>query len=68
MTLSLILSALSSFLVFILPVTSASWVALVSLIVVYKLLVVDAQPAAQYRFVAVQVGCVRVSFGKGVSV
>ena len=63
MTLYIILTALSSFLVYILPVTSVSWVALVSAILVYKLLCVDVQPAAGYRFVAVRVGCVIVSYG-----
>ena len=68
MTLYLVLNALSILLVHMLPVVSASWVALVSAILVYKLLVVDVQPAARYRFVALRVGCVIVSFGKGVYV
>ena len=67
MTLYLVLSALSSFLVYILPLVSASWVALVSAILVYKLLIEDAPSTPRQRLVAVQVGNIIVSYGsKGV--
>lgn len=67
MTLYLVLNAVSIILVRILPVVSMSWVALVSAILVYKLLIEDAPSAPRQRLVAVQVGSFIISYGsKGV--